>query len=93
MRTASDEAEVALAFGWRLDIDRLKERTKASKRAGHADPDDGRGRAVARSGQAEIVAQRGRRRSTEIKASLDELRSWRSSLRYTLHTLKRLETS
>ena len=94
MRTASDEADISLSFEWRLDIDSLKERTRASKKAGHADPSTMvEAELWLDLVKAEIVAQRGRRRSTEIKASLDELRSWRSSLRYTLHTLKRLETS
>ena len=94
MRTASNETEAALAFGWRLDIDSLKERTRASKRAGYPDP-----ATIVEAElwldlvKAEIAAQRGRGKSPEIKASLDELRSWRSSLRYTLQTLKRLESS
>lgn len=87
-------SDVPLAFEWRLDIDRLKEQTRASKKAGYPDP-----RTVLEAElwldlvKAEIAALRGRAKAPEIKSSLDELRSWRSSLRYTLQTLKSLETS
>ena len=90
----SEAASEPLAFGWRLDIDRLKERTRASKRAGYPDPTT-----IVEAElwldlvKAEIAALRGHGKTPEIKASLEELRSWRSSLRYTLQTLKSLENS